>query len=89
MNMYKVYNLPILQPILHKTFYYCVEGGYLALLFDGDHAAIPEHDMLTSMFMRRHMCQFNRALYQTQQVSQGIYILFLNEAEWIKVNLWL
>ena len=31
MNVYKVYNLPMLLPVLQKTFPYSIEGEYLTL----------------------------------------------------------
>ena len=56
MNVYKAYNLLILHLALENTFYYPVEGEYLALSSDDDYASIPsEHDMLTCVFTRGHM----------------------------------
>ena len=40
MNMYKVYNSPILYPALWKTFHHFVEGEYLGLSSSGDYATI-------------------------------------------------
>ena len=41
MNVYKVYNLPILHPTLQKTFCYSVAGQYVALSSDSDYVTIP------------------------------------------------
>ena len=35
MNLYKVYNLPMLHPTLHVHTQYEIEGTYLATLMDG------------------------------------------------------
>ena len=40
MNVYKVHNLLILQPVLQKMVQYYVKGEHLALLFDDDYATL-------------------------------------------------
>ena len=81
-NVYNFYYLPILNLLLQQTFCYSFEGEYQALLFDGDFATIPsECDMLTYMFIRGHMCQFDTALYPTQKVSWCLYALFVNDTQ--------
>ena len=47
MNVYKVYNLPILHPTWQKTLHHSSDDEYLALSSDGGSATIPlecEHD---------------------------------------------
>ena len=41
MNVYKVYNLLILHPVLQKTLQYSVEGKYLLFSSDGGYATLP------------------------------------------------
>ena len=40
MNVYKVYNLPVLHLVLYKTFWYSVEGEYLVLSSDSEYASM-------------------------------------------------
>ena len=85
MSVYRVYSLLILHLALQKTFHYSVEGEYLALSYDGDYATLlSQHIMLTFVFTRGHMCQFDRALYPTENVSNCLYVLFINDTVLIK-----
>ena len=53
MNMYKVYNLPLSHPILHKTFQYFIGGEYLTFLSNGDYATpLSDWDMLACVFIK-------------------------------------
>ena len=40
MNLYKVHNMPALQPELHVQFEYQLEGEYLAITKDKQYAAL-------------------------------------------------
>ena len=74
-NVYKVYSLPILHPILQKVFEYLLEEEYLAFSIDDDYAIIPSgHAILTCIFTKRHMCQLDTALYPTENLL-GVFML--------------
>ena len=56
MNVYKVYNLPIVQPMLQNDFQYSLRGEYLALFSDGHHATTSSgHNILTCLFIKGHI----------------------------------
>ena len=62
MNMFKVYNLPILHPALQKNFQYTIEDKYIGISSDSDYATLlSECDMFTCAFNKGHMCQFDTA----------------------------
>ena len=57
MNVYKVYNMHILHPVLQNTFQYYIEGENPALSLDDDNATLPSQKyMLTYVFTEGHMC---------------------------------
>ena len=83
----KVYNLPLLHPILKKTFPHSLEEECLALSSYGGDATIPsEHDGLKSFLTKGHMFRLDTALYPTEKMSWCFYILFINSANHIKTN---
>ena len=56
MDVYKVYNVATLHPILQKTFHYSVKGEYLPLLSNGDYATLLlECDIFTCVLSRSHV----------------------------------
>ena len=84
--MYIVCYLTILQPVLQMTFHYSVEGEYLALLSNGDHATLPsEYDMLACVFTRETCVKLTEHCIP-QKLYWCLYTLFVNDAEWIKMN---
>ena len=45
-----------------------------------------EWDMSISVFTREHTCQLDKVLYLSENVSQCLYTLFVNDREWIKIS---
>ena len=81
----KVYNLPILHPILLKVFWYSLE--YLALPSDSDYAiTLWEHNILTCVFTKGHVHQFETAFHPTERITWCLYALFVINAEQIKLK---
>ena len=76
MNLYKVYNLPMLHPTLHVHAQYDIEGTYLATLVDGMFILLPStlHVKLCLM-TNRHLCMFDQVIYPVEKLI-GVFMLF-------------
>ena len=87
MNLYKVYNLPMLHPTLHVHAQYEVEGSYLATVMEGMFLTLPTAlDVRLCLMMNGHLCMFNQALYPVECTNRCIYALFINDKDQIKRN---
>ena len=90
MNLYKVYNLPMLHPTLHVHVHYELEGTYLATIMDGMFISLPTAlDVRLCLVMNRHLCIFDQALYPVDNTEWCIYALFINDKHQIKKNCFL
>ena len=87
MNLYKVYNLPMLHPILHVHAQYELESSYLATVMDGMFITLPTAlDVKLCLMTNGHLRMFNQALYPVEQTNWCIYALFINDEEQIERN---
>ena len=87
MNLYKVYNLPILHPVLHVHVQYEVENTYLATVMDGMFVTLPTAlDVRLCLMTNRHLCMFKQALYPVEQMKWCIYALFIHDEKQIERN---
>ena len=87
MNLYKVYNLPMLHPILYVHAQYELESTYLATIMDGMFITLPTAlDVRLCLMTNRHLCMFNQALYPMEQMNWCVYALFINDEERIEKN---
>ena len=87
MDLYKVYNLPMLHPVLHVHVQYEIENTYLATVMDGIFVTLPTalHVKLCLM-TNGHLCMFKQALYPVEQMNWCIYALFINDEKQIERN---
>ena len=76
MNLYKVYNLPMLHPILHVHAQYEKESSYLATVMDGMFITLP-----TALDVK-----LKQALYPVEHTNWCIYALFINDEKQIEKN---
>ena len=80
MNLYKVYNLPMLHPMLHVHVQYEIENTYLATVMDGMFITLPTAlDVRLCLMTNGHLCMFKQALYPMEQTNWCIYALFIND----------
>ena len=87
MNLYKVYNLPMLHPVLHVHVQYEIENSYLATVMDGMFITLPTAlDVKLCLITNGHLCMFKQALYLVEQTNWCIYALFINNEELIRRN---
>ena len=90
MNLYKVYNLPMLHPILHVHAQYELENTYLVTVMDGMFITLPTAlDVKLCLMTNGHLCMFNQVLYPVEQTNWCIYALFINNEELIERNCFL
>ena len=87
MNLYKVYNLPMLHPDLHVHAQYEIENTYLATVMDGMFITLPTAlDVRLCLMANGHLCMFKQALYPMEQMNWCIYALFINDEKRIERN---
>ena len=85
MNLYKMYNLPILHPMLHVHAQYQIEGTYLAMLMDGMFISLPSTlDVKLCLTTNRHLCMFDQALHPVEEINWCVYVLFVNDYDRIR-----
>ena len=90
MNLYKVYNLPMLHPTLHVHAQYEIENSYLATIMDGMFITLPTAlDVKLCLMMNGHLCMFKQALYPVEHTNWCIYALFINDEKQIERNCFL
>ena len=90
MNLYKVYNLPMLHPTLHVHVQYELENLYLATVMDGMFITLPTAlDVKLCLMMNGHLCMFKQALYPMEHMNWCIYALFINDEKQIERNCFL
>ena len=70
MNLYKVYNLPMLHPVLHVHVQYEVENTYLANVMDGMFVTLPTAlDVRLCLMTNGHLWMFKQTLYPVEQTN--------------------
>ena len=85
MELYKVYNLPMLHPTLHVHAQYEIEKTYLATLMEGMFVSLPSTlDVKLCLITNRHLCMFDKALYPVESINWCIYALFINDHDRIR-----
>ena len=87
MNLYKIYNLPMLHPILHVHAQYELESSYIVTVMDGMFVTLPTAlDVRLCLMTNGHLCMFNQALYPVEQMDWCVYALFINDEDLIEKN---
>ena len=87
MNLYKIYNLPMLHPTLHVHAQYKLESSYIATVMDGMFVTLSTTlDIRLCLMTNGHLCMFNQALYPVEQTDWCVYALFINNEERIEKN---
>ena len=67
MELYKVYNLPMLHPTLNMHAQYEIKGTYLATLMEGMFISLPSTlDVKLCLKTNRHLCMFDKELYPVE-----------------------
>ena len=73
MNLYKVHNLPMLQPTLNMHAQYEIEGMLTSTL-----------DVKLCLITNGHLRMFDQALYPVESINWCVYALFVNNYDKIK-----
>ena len=90
MNLYKVYNLPMLHLTFHVHAQYEIEGTYLATVMDGMFITLTTAlDVKLCLMMNGHLCMFKQALYLVECMNWCIYALFINDEQQIEKSCFL
>ena len=73
MNIYRVYNLPMLHPTLNMHAQYEIEGTYLATLMECMFISLPSTlDVKLCLITNGHLCMFDEALYLVESINSCI-----------------
>ena len=89
-NLYKVYNLPMLHPTLNVHAQYELEGTYLMTLMEGMFVLFPTAlDVKLCLVTNGHLCMFDQALYPVEHINWCIYALFINDYNRIRKDCFL
>ena len=79
MDLYNVYNLPMLHPTLHMHAQYEIKGTYLATLMEGMFISLPSTlDVKLCLMTNKHLCMFDKALYPVESINWCVNALFIN-----------
>ena len=85
MELYKIYNLPMLHPNLHVHAQYEIEGTYLATLMEVMFVSLPSTlDVKLCLMTNRHLCMFDKALYPMESINWCVYALFIDDHDRIR-----
>ena len=85
MNVYKVHNLPALDPELKVAAEYVLEGEYLAIDEHGLYVALPDaREIQICLTSQGGLCVMNQALHPIESINWCIYALFTQDQERIK-----
>ena len=80
MELYKVYNLPMLHPSLPMHTQYDIKGTYLATLMEGMFVSLPSTlDVKLCLMTNRHLCMFDKAHFSMESINWCVYALFIND----------
>ena len=70
MELYKVYNLPMLHHALNVHTQYEIEGTYLATLMKGMFISLPSAlDVKLCLMANGHLCMFDQTLYPVERIN--------------------
>ena len=95
MNLYKVHNLPIINPPIGTQHYtkdrfhykYVVEGEYFAVSYDKAYVSVPPPlEIQTCQATDGYLCLMNQAMYPTSTNNWCIYSLFIKDRKKIDEN---
>ena len=85
MNVYRVHNLPALDPKLKIAAEYQLEGEYLAIDEHGLYVALPDaREIQICLTSQGGLCVMNQALHPIESINWCIYALFTQDEERIK-----
>ena len=85
MNVYKIHNLPALDPELKVASEYALEGEYLAIDEHGLYVALPDaREIQICLTSQGGLCVMNQALHPIETINWCIYALFIQDQERIK-----
>ena len=85
MNVYKVHNLPALDPELKVASEYALEGEYLAIDEHGLYVALPDaREIQICLTSQGGLCVMNQALHPIETINWCIYALFIQDQKRIK-----
>ena len=89
-NLYKIYNLPMVHPTLNVHTQYELEGTYLTTLMEGMFVSLPTAlDVKLCLVTNGHLCMFDQALYPIECINWCTYALFIHDQNRIRKDCFL
>ena len=78
LNLYRIYNIPLVHPILKKSFKYSVQEEYLAIRSDTQYISFPlGTDIMACQVSNGKFCHINSPLYTADTSDSCSCALFL------------
>ena len=86
MNLYKIYNLPILHQDIQKSLKYELESNNLAITKDNKYATLlADTELLTCTLAEGHFCSLNNGLYHVDNNKWCVTVLPFKNSNKIKI----
>ena len=85
LTVYKIHNLSILVPELHKCFGYNIPNDFIAITINGLYITYPDlSDILSCQLSTGHYCQINTPFYAIDNTHHCSYYLLQNNDEKVR-----
>ena len=84
-NLYRIHNIPLVHPILKKSFKYSIQEEYLAIRSDSQYISFPlSGNIMACQVSNGQFCYINSHLYVADTSYSCSYALFLKAK--VKIN---
>ena len=81
-NIYRIHNIPLVHPILKKSFKYSIQEEYLAIRSDSYYILFPlSTNIMACQVSNGQFCCINSPLYAADTSNSCSYALFLKNKE--------
>ena len=84
-HLYRIHKIPLLQPIIKKSFQYEIEHRHFAIRSDLHYITFPDDENVLSFVVSSyHLCRLNTALHPVDKIQECSYFLFDGDEENIR-----
>ena len=84
-HLFQIYNIPLVRPILKKSFRYSIQAENIAIRFDKQYISFPlSMGIMACQVLNDQFCHINSPLYAVDTSNSYSYVLFLQNKD--KIN---
>ena len=81
-NLFRIHNIPLVHPILKKSFKYSIQEEHLAIRLDTQYISFPlSTDIMACQVSNGQFCHINSPLYAVDTSHSCSYALFLQDKD--------